>query len=145
MIEPSDLWEIDGSLRDVYIEGVDMSDWHALFQVANRYQCTYTFDGAPSELPDPNSVFQNRSGSHLLTISVGDASINCHFFISEEIELDIDPRQVTNAATHELVMRFLAELSTHVGKDLLITAENSPDVVYRRFSPATSSWVNYGP
>jgi hypothetical protein len=143
MIEPPDLWECDGSLRDVYIEGTDVSDWYALFEVVSRYPYTYTFDGSNTDLPDPQSIFKNRNGSHLLTINVGRASINSHFFIAEEIELDIDPRQVTDAATHELVMKFLAELSTRIGKDLSITAENSPEVVYRHFSSATLSWVSY--
>lgn len=143
VIEPPDLWECDGSLRDVYIEGTDISDWRTLLEVASRYPNAYTFDGLRKDIPDVPSIFANRSGSHLLTVNVGGASINCHFFISEEIELDIDPRQVTDAATHELVMSFLAELSYAVQKVLVITAENSPKSVYRRFSPSSSSWVNY--
>jgi hypothetical protein len=143
MIVPPDLWECDGSLRDVYIQETEMSDWDALFELVARYPCTYSFDGTRKEPPHPSRVFQDRSGGHLLTIQVGSASINCHFFISEEIELDIDPRQIADESTHELVMNFLAELSTRIGKDLAITPENSPASVYCRFSSSTSSWVNY--
>ncbi|RYZ86761.1 MAG: hypothetical protein EOP06_13895 [Proteobacteria bacterium] len=145
LIEPADLWECDGSLRDVYIDKTDMRDWSALFEVARRNPYAYTFAGAPRELPSPQSIFDNRDGSHLLMVNIGNASINCHFFIPEEIELDIDPRQVTDPATHELILNFLAELSSRVGKELFITAENSPEAVYLRFSPAPASWTSYQP
>jgi len=140
LIEPADLWECDGSLRDIYIDKTDMHDWSALLDVARCNPYVYTFDGVPRELPSPQSIFANRDGGHLLTVNIGNASINCHFFIPEEIELDIDPRQVTGLATHELILNFLAELSSKVGKDISITAENSPEAVYRRFSPASASW-----
>jgi hypothetical protein len=145
VIEPNELWECDGSLRDVYIDRTDMSDWCALIEVAGRHPYTYSFDGVPGELPTPHSIFANRTGSHLLAVNVGNASINCHFFVPEEIELDIDPRQVTDLATHELVLKLLAELSSEIGKDLSITAENSPDAKYLLFTPTTASWTTFQP
>src|ERR1051325_5423024 len=89
------IWYADGSLRDLYIKKTTLADWRRLVEMAAQYQCEYLFDGKPCHLPDVARIFENRVGTHLLRIRLGSVTINSHFFVAEEIELDIDPRNVT--------------------------------------------------
>jgi hypothetical protein len=143
--EPPCLWERDGSLRDVYVHGTSEADWLALFAVAARYPHRYSFDGALAELLNPQSIFSNREGPHLLSIIVGGVTVNCHFFQPTEIELDIDPREVTSHTIHEQVLLFLEVLAHETKKSLHITAENSPGSQYLTYEPILSTWTVHAP
>lgn len=139
--EPPDLWEKDGSLRDVYIFGASESDWQELVSVALRYPHRYLFNGIAIPVPSLSSIFANRDGSHLLTIEVGGADINCHFFIPTEIELDIDPRQVLTDATHEQILMFLESIARETCKKISLTAENSTESPLLIYEPVSDAWV----
>lgn len=140
MHQPSDLWLSDGSLRDVYMFAAEPKDWRVLVGLAKAAQHKYLAGGVVVPLPTVDAVFHNREVSHLLQIQVGAASINCHFFVSDEIELDLDPREVVDQATHDAVLSFIESLSTGTGKEVSLTAENSPESPYLSFSPASRQW-----
>ncbi|MEY2873851.1 MAG: hypothetical protein RLZZ373_1222 [Pseudomonadota bacterium] len=143
--EPPDLWELDGSVRDIYILEASEADWLSLFAVAERYPHSYTFGGEAGQLPTPGEIFSNRSGSHLLTIIVGSAAVNCHFFIPTEIELDVDPREVLLPTTHEQILEFLESLARETRKGLTVTAENSPELPFLSYEFPAAKWVVHMP
>jgi hypothetical protein len=143
--QPRDLWEHDGSLRDIYIVGVSPEDWAFLFQTAADYGCRYSYQGQEMPLPSAAQIFSDRDGVHLLTIIVGSATVNCHFFVPEEIELDIDPREVIDAADHSEVLEFMEALAMETMKVISLTAENSQDAPYLSFNPASRSWTIFHP
>lgn len=138
--EVSGLWEIEGSLRDVYVLQTDPSDWEKLMEFGASFSLTYTFDGTKCALPNVDSVFSNRDGSHLLRVNLGSATANCHFFGMSEIELDLDPREIQNPKTHDEVLSFIEGLAGAIRKPVLITPENGQRIPYLSFEPATSSW-----
>jgi hypothetical protein len=139
--EPPDLWERDGSLRDVYVLGTSETDWASLLEVARNHHATYSYGGAKLPLPQPGALFSNRDRSHLLQIDLGGVLINCHFFVPEEIELDIDPRQVVDESCHEMVLAFLEELAQKIRKPLALTLENAPQLQCLSFDPTTNRWT----
>lgn len=139
--QPEDLWGNDGSLRDVYVQGVTEDDWAGLLALAKEQQHQYFFAGQERPLPDVQTIFCDRSGAHLLRIFVDKVAINCHFFVSTEIELDIDPKQVQTPENHLAVLAFLERLSAATMKNLAITAENLPESAYLSFAPKTMQWV----
>ena len=59
-----------------------------------------------TKIPPVDAIFSNRDGHHMLSIFVSGVTINCHFLFSEEIELDIDPREVKGQFEHEAVLEF---------------------------------------
>ena len=140
MHQPSDLWLRDGSLRDAYVFGAEPKDWSVLVSLAISGKWRYSADGVAGPLPAPECIFANREVSHLLQMKAGAASINCHFFVPTEIELDIDPKEVVDEATHGAVLSFLESLSFGTGKGITITAENSPESALLTFNPSSRQW-----
>lgn len=79
-----------------------------------------------------------------MSVVVSGVAINCHFFITEEIELDIDPREVQGEREHEAVLAFIASLSREIGVSALITPENGVDLPFLSFDPQNHAWAIYG-
>jgi hypothetical protein len=138
--EVSGLWEIEGSLRDVYIFQTGISDWKRFLEFSSHFNCTYTFDGAKSALPEVESIFLNRDGSHLLRVSLGTVTANCHFFVDSEIELDLEPREIQCQKAHGEVLSFMEGLASAIGKPALLTPENGEHIPYLSFEPVAGKW-----
>ena len=143
--EPRDLWERDGSFRDVCIFDASANDWNVLCDLAREYGHRYTNDGSEKPLPEVHGIFENRNGSHLLQITVGRVFANCHFFVPTEIELDLDPREINDAQDHTEVLLFLERLSERTSKTVTVTAENAEDIPYLQYDPHSREWRVYEP
>ena len=74
---------------------------------------------------------------------VGDAQVNCHFFVEDEIEFDLDPREVTGPNQVEAIVGFMTLLGDVTGKAVTLTMENTPEAVIFRRLPGRQSveWV----
>ena len=138
--QPDDLWLVDGSLRDVYIQAASPEDWRALLKLTREHVHEYARDGVVQELPELVAIFADREHSHLLRIEVAAVKIHCHFFVPDEIELDIDPREVVGPREHSAVLDFLERLSGATRKSVRLTSENSPESVLLSYEPAQSIW-----
>ena len=138
--QPRYLWECDGSYRDVYIKPVTLADWEKLCVVGTEYGLRYWCEGRELNLPAVSEIFGNREHPHLMTLYAGSVRLNCHFLLPTEIELDIDPREIDGPENHYAVLRLLEHLSAATNKRLIITAENSEDMVLLAFEPTTRAW-----
>ncbi|MEZ5436728.1 MAG: hypothetical protein R3F12_00015 [Lysobacteraceae bacterium] len=118
-----------------------LGDWDNFLSFSHQVGARYSFDGNEALLPTAAEIFENRTGSHLLVFDVDGVAVNCHFFTSDEIELDIDPREISSEAQHVSVLEFVSDLVAAVRKDATITPENSPDDPFLRLSAATRTWV----
>lgn len=58
-----------------------------------------------------------------------DILLACHFFCDEEIEMDIDPREVKNIESWNKLINVLKNLSRYIGKKGKITPENMDSIV----------------
>jgi hypothetical protein len=145
MHQPSDLWQRDGSLRDVYVFDAEPEDWSVLVNLAQSGEYRYSADGVLRSFPGVEGVFAEREASHLLQVQVGAASVNCHFFVPSEIELDIDPREVVDEFTHEAVLSFLESLACGIRKVVALTAENAPESPLLTFDPVSMQWSIHAP
>jgi hypothetical protein len=143
MQQPSDLWIRDGSLRDVYLYEAELKDWRTLLELVRSYEHQYLEDGVQQALPTIESIFANRETSKILRVKIASASVNCHFFLSTEIELDIDPREVIDLTTHEAILLFLEVLSLGTNKRIIVTPENWPESPHLAFNPASQQWHVY--
>lgn len=137
------LWEIEGSLRDAYVAHSDISDWQKFTDFVSSYPSAYTFDGETCALPSVDAIFSNRSGGHLLRVKFGAATANCHFFVESEIELDLDPREIQSANTHNEALSFLEGLAVAIGKPVAVTPENDQSTPFLSFDPISSHWHVY--
>lgn len=135
-----DLWEVDGSLRDMYVFNMSIDDWSKFLSVASLRSLTYSFDGEAQSLPSVERIFAERGGSHLLAIQVGSIAVNCHFFVVSELELDIDPREVCGALQHAQLLEFAEAIASALQKPIFVTPENTPESPLLSFDPSASEW-----
>jgi hypothetical protein len=139
------LWEVDGSWRDMYVFDVSKDDWAKFLAIASTYPSIYSFDGVRQSLPSAGHLFLERSGSHLLAIQVGAASVNCHFFLDSELEVDIDPREVSSADQHDLMLEFAEAVASALRKPILVTPDNAPEAPFLSFEPLAFQWHIHSP
>ncbi|UQV45034.1 hypothetical protein KIV45_25450 [Janthinobacterium lividum] len=135
------LWQRDGSLRDVYVRNTEAIHWDRFDRLLNQYECTYSFAGAALPFPGSRSVLANREGSHLLSILLdGPVVICCHFFIPEQLELDISPKEVTGLLQHEQVLSFVENLAETLELPADITPENCEQNPFLTYVSQAKSW-----
>lgn len=127
---------VDGSLRDIYVHSTTVDDWDRFLRAISEKPLTYTVDGAACPLPAKASTALERVNAHLLTIKHGPLHLNCHFFAEEEIELDLDPREVTSQAAFDAVLGFMREIGTALGKRVVLTEESAADHVWLSYDPS---------
>jgi hypothetical protein len=71
----------------------------------------------------------------VLALDVAGVQVNCHFFTAEEIELDLDPREVVDEESFQAVTALLLELGRLLGKRSILTYENSQDALVLEYVP----------
>ena len=60
---------------------------------------------------------------------------NCHFFTPDEIEFDIDPREVVGQPQLDGVFEFMRSLAQSVGRDAILCPEGCSQIVIFRVRP----------
>ncbi|OCR23018.1 hypothetical protein AFK24_21615 [Pseudomonas syringae] len=139
--EVAGLWERDGSLRDIYVQNTEAVHWDRFDQLLSRYKYSYTFDGVAAPFPGSHSVLGNREGSGVLSILLdGPVEICCHFFIAEQLELDISPKEITGPSEHERVLSFVENLAEALELSAHITPENSEQTPFVTYLPQSKTW-----
>lgn len=135
------LWQRDGSLRDIYVQNTEAVHWDRFDRLLSQYECSYTFDGVAVPFPGSRSVLRNREGSHVLSILLnGPVAICCHFFIAEQLELDISPKEITGSSEHEEVLSFVESLAEALELSADITPENSEQTPFLTYVPEIRTW-----
>jgi len=128
----------DGSLRDIYILAATLQDWQAVWSVLREHvpPPTYSINGVFGPMPaDMGDILDAAGAPHLVSLRLGPMLINCHFYSSSEIELDVDPREVANSDAAEQLLDFMSSLGRATGKDVLLTEENHPQYEFLRVRP----------
>src|ERR1700682_724912 len=132
-------FDFDGSWRDIYVFRTDMADWQRMLDAirAAGYTLVYFRDNQPTELPGDASQAFALTGEcdRLLSVWFANVQANCHFFTDEEIEFDIDPREVKGQQQLDALLGFMHCLAEAVGKETVLTAENCPEAVVFRVRP----------
>jgi hypothetical protein len=117
-------FEWDGSWRDIYVFKTTLDDWRALCACLRAaYELGFQIDGITQPFPPaPEEVFAIRKqGSPLLRVRVGGILVACHFFTPEQMEFDIDPREVTSQSDLDALLGFLRRVGDAVGKPVAVT------------------------
>jgi hypothetical protein len=141
-------FEWDGSLRDIYVRSATLEDWRAVYRVLKTSpEVAFRFDGEQVAVPaDISDVFAMRGKkSPMLSLKVGSVTVVCHFFTEEEVEFDIDPREVRSQADLDAVLAFLKKIGDSVRKPVLLTPENAPQSEILRYEPASQHFMYASP
>ncbi|MFZ6749025.1 hypothetical protein [Undibacterium sp. Ren11W] len=142
--EVPDLWNQDGSLRDVYFVDTEMEQWKKFLSFVQDFHYEYSFDGKAQEMLSAESIFLNREGHHILSLNVSGVTVNCHFFVVNEIELDIDPCEIKGQFEHEAILKFIASLSKVIDLSASLTPENGFDTPFLSFDKNEHLWSIHG-
>jgi hypothetical protein len=123
-----------------------LNDWHDFLKFVNstRYRLSFQINGTPARMPSDATTLFSTDTQPLLQIHVGGVTLNCHFFLEDEIELDLDPHELTHdhdGARADSILVFMAALGEALRKPVLMTAENAPDAVIFRYDPAAEQFT----
>jgi len=134
-------FEWDGSFRDIYVFGTNLKEWQKLldFIRTGRYTFEYKLDDNTVDLPKlAATIFESEDFRGLLSVKVGNLLLNCHFFTTNEIEFDLDPREVEGEKELSELFDFLRRLCWISNKQTVLTPENAPEYWIFRFTPGIS-------
>jgi hypothetical protein len=140
-------FEPDGSLRDIYILRTDLADWQHVLDALGKWTPapTLILGGQSASLPVRAEKMFSGDERPLLSILVGGATLNCHFFTDDEIEFDVNPAEVTGPSQAEALTAFMTVLGEATNKPVVLTMENSREGVIFRYSPDLQrvEWVSH--
>jgi hypothetical protein len=127
-------FEVDGSLRDIYIFDTNKDVWNNLIQSINKSSYKHEFCHGEKELPLPKEFDGikklQETDSTILKIFINNKiQVNCHFFTESEIEMDIAPNEITDEEKYNMLIMFLKWLSDSLNKPTVLTHENAPELV----------------
>ncbi len=129
------IFGIDGALRDIYVQEVSISDWEKLIDLLNEeYSVRYVIT---DEVRNPNQIDKDyvikfltdetgEMDSPFVSIDIGGIQINCHFFLTDQIEFDFNPKQINSIEDFEKVKKFMETVSQSLRNQVTLTGENSP-------------------
>jgi hypothetical protein len=131
---------VDGTLRDIYVHYTTDADWGKFLTYASSLKTSFYRRGEPAQLPTQVSeIFEEHS--FFLVIELGKVSLKCHFFTVDEIELDIDPKEVTSQQELDAIIDVLVGIGKSLDKDVVLTDENCPDSKWFEYNAATGTVV----
>lgn len=130
----------DGAWRDIYVIGTTIADWQRVLDLLNdKTPDALAFYVNGEELPSAPSaevIFERRQEtSTLLQVTAGNVHLNCHFFCEEEIEFDLDPRELRGEGDLQAVLTFMTAIANAAGKRAILTHENSQEAVILNVQP----------
>jgi hypothetical protein len=132
----------DGSWLDIYIRETTLDDWNQFLNVVRRtMQYQYFVNGELATLPLVSvDIFSPQKHPKLLSVWVGGAQLNCHFFAEGEIELDLDPRQITSEEIFDAIKQFMEQLAVAIHRSIQLTPENLSEHPIAQYEPESKSW-----
>jgi len=122
----NDFLYTDGTLRDVYVDKTTLEDWNNFLAAtkASSYTLTY-FDGDKEvDLPEQAAaIFSDKPDLKLLTIGTGKFIFNCHFFVSTQIEFDLNPVDFVASKDNKVIYDFMQFVALATKKTVRLTPE----------------------
>lgn len=130
------IFEPDGILRDIYVKKINIEDWKILIDYLN---INYTLKYGPT---GENSIANKIDKDYLIrllndeagemelktvSIIIDDIMINTHFFSINEIEFDIDPKEINSPINYEKILNFMNQISQILNKPIILTGENQAE------------------
>jgi hypothetical protein len=127
------IFEQNGSFRDIYIQDVSLDDWARMIDFLNEhYPLRYAINSMYKESDQIDKEYAlnylidntREKESKSVTIEITGVNINCHFFLPDQIEFDVDPREIKSIDDYDKVEEFMISVSRMLGKQVTLTDEN---------------------
>jgi hypothetical protein len=130
------------ALLDIYIFDTTEDDWSKVLNYLysnHKYINVFFVDQQSSPfLMDVKSIFDLASDHSVrLRIDEEQLQLNCHFFVVEEIEFDIDPRAIDSDNRLTRLLEFIHDIGNLLRKSVVMTPESESHIHYLLFDPQT--------
>ena len=126
----------DGALRDVVVLNTTTDDWIRWSSFINEnFEVTQKFHDLGTKFDNikMDKVLDYWNGNHenssVVHINLSGILVAAHFFDPDWIENDISPNDIKTIKDHEQVVNYMISLSKALGKQVLLTPENSHDFI----------------
>jgi hypothetical protein len=124
----------DGSLRDIYVLNATKHDWLMWVDHVNSHY-KVTFYNAPKDREESQIDFQVIAdywdGKHDLScnvaLNINHIIVMCYFFSDDEIENDINPKEIQSITDHASIINYLKDVAKLLNKKVILTIENSKE------------------
>ncbi len=130
--ELSERWNDDpGALLDAYVAGTTIEEWQRAIDTlrALGWPCSYTEDGDVVPMPANACALFTHAKERACLWQIRPLEtlrINSHFFVEDEIEFDLDPREIGDEQHLEVVRGFLGTLGRALHKPVGLCIEGGP-------------------
>jgi hypothetical protein len=126
-------FEADGSLRDLLVFDTSEDIWNSLICAVSNSSYLSTFRHSDSVVQLPQTFAEIKTLQELdptiLSIDIGNRiKLNCHFFVSVEIELDFDPKEMNNEEDYSCLVGFISWLHAITKRSVIVTHEGAPEM-----------------
>ncbi len=121
------IFKPDGSLRDIYIQNTSIEDWGKLIDLLNSEYSLKYFSESKIDKDEVLKYLKDETGEvecGTVSIEIENIKINCHFFLIEQIEFDIEPSEIKTKSDFEKVLSFMKLISSTLKKQITLTGEN---------------------
>lgn len=121
------IFKPDGSLRDIYIQNTSIEDWGKLIDLLNSAYNLKYFSESKINKDEVLKFLKDETGEverGTVSIEIENIKINCHFFLIEQIEFDIEPSEIKTKSDFEKVLSFMSLISSTLKKQITLTGEN---------------------
>jgi hypothetical protein len=137
-------FEVDGSLRDVYVLDTTIDDWRAVIEhfESGPYGVRFTNPNLKPPIAPQIGQLVGAETRPSMFVDVGEVLLACHLFKVDQIRLEMDPRDISESNVRPL-LELMADLGDLTGRTVVLTPENMPDVPYYRYAPENGrlEWV----
>jgi hypothetical protein len=128
-----EIWaEDDGAVFDIFVTDTTLEDWQAVMDAvrARSWPMTYEVDAVSAEMPPAvEEIFALAQKATILwsVIVAPGVAINCHFFSSDEIEFDFQPREIVSDERLAALLGFITHVGRALGRLVGVTIEGDDD------------------
>jgi len=128
----------DGSLRDIYITPASLDDWRVIFPfLREQPEIEFLRESGPACVPDAIDASFFTEPRPTLSCRLGGVVVVFHFFTPDEIECDIDPRDLSDQTGLDAVLAFMRRLGDLTRKRAVLTPENASDLPIISYDPGS--------
>jgi hypothetical protein len=114
-----------GSLLDIWVFDTDVQDWKlVLDHLSTKYVCVYSEDGSITSLPSVDVIARRRNEvSVSLEAMLYGFTVNCHFFETGRIEMNVLPEDVNSSEKSQAVLDLMKDIAVLLKKVVYLVPE----------------------
>lgn len=144
----NEIYYCDGSLRDIYVLQTSFEDNEKWADLVNQLYTIKWFNGLTQTVEQKINFEVVRGyleGEHNLcssaSIFIGKIQINNHFFIENEIENDVSPKEINTIQDHEKIIKYMTDISILLDKPVILTPENEQEMTLIRVTKTNIEYL----